>query len=452
MIINGQFYIFTYTGIESLDLMNIPEAINNDDAAREKYNKFIQSIDTIYGPQNLIGEMPKFWTRLTQVSDSVGNTVYAYEPHPESTLSSLSSLTAYYIILRDSSIPPIKVPALGGEVFGFTDISSLPIFDGVGSCNAAVESCASGGTGAGTGTGTGTTNTQNNSAASCCSQIVLSENNSADITFGLSNMRPFESYIYSIESVAANWPINISPISGIIKPSKDTGKIDVNLMFCPSTGVFCGNNVVDYSVNDNCLLKNNKLKSANIRMSIKPLDRQELEIYSDQYTVVCNDCLPGSYVVNIISPGGGIQNETTIVEDDFDGFAYHEFDIAIDAPTNDTDSKFDNDTNFTYSVEVLEAEWPIIFVSPTGGIITAQKDSNRAIQKQNRFFLCPTSGLCQKGSNNVPDYNVPKYPTFLAGEDILTSVYNVKIRVSVESYDCPGNKVYSNTSTISFIR
>ena len=129
MIINGQFYIFTYTGVESLDLMQIPAVIESDQSSRDKYNHFIQSIDTIYGPQNLLGEMPKFWTRLTQKTDALGNTVYAYEPHPESTLTSLSSLSAYYVILRDSSIAPIKVPAVGGEVYGFTDISSLPVID-----------------------------------------------------------------------------------------------------------------------------------------------------------------------------------------------------------------------------------------------------------------------------------------------------------------------------------
>ena len=280
----------------------------------------------------------------------------------------------------------------------------------------------------------------------------MTENNSADIVFNLSNLRPFEVYSYNLESVAANWPVNISPVSGLIKPSKDTGKIDVNLLFCPATGVVCGDNVIDYSINDGCLMRDNSIKYANIRLGLSPIIRPDLQVYGDQQTVICEDCLPDNYQIEITDTDGAPLNEKTIVEEDFDGFAYHEFDFALTPTDKSPNGIFEKDTNFNYSIEILDAEWPIIFVSPTGGVITAKKGSDLTVQKNTRFFLCPTSGLCPQGGDNVPDYNVPKYPTFLAGEDILTSVYNVKVRAAVESYDCPGNKVYSNTSTISFIR
>lgn len=422
MIINSQFFISSYTGKKPLNLMTMPSEFTDDTLKISEYNKFIQNIDTIYGTQNIDGEIPKFWTRKIQTTDELGNLVYKYAPHPESTLTQLSTLQSYYFILRDSTAVPIRIPVNGGETIGFTDASSLPVVVDIFSFTAEKKE------------------------TDTFTQIILTDNNAADINFSIENLRPTDSYIYEIESVGANWPLSVQPISGIIKPAKTTGIIDINVLFCPSTGI-CGDNVLDYTLIDECLFKKSDNIHSTIRMNIKPVSAPDMEVYSDQYSIVCENCLPPKPLVSILNTGDlTVQLNKNIIEDSFDGLAYHDFDISLtDFSTQLTEK------TYSYQIETLSAEWPIIYVTPTGGILTLRSGQNR-VSVGGKFFFCPATGLCQPGMENVPNYSIPTFPKFLLGEDSLSSVSKIKIRASVESYDCPGQKVYSNTSIISFIR
>lgn len=421
MIINSQFFITYYTGKESLDLMTMPSGFDGNLIKISDYERFIQSIDTIYASQNLNGAVPKFWTRRTQTLDDLGNIAYINEPHPESTLTSLTSMASYYFILRDSSDIPVKIPVKGGEVYGFTDYDSLPIIESVASCSASVSEDIN------------------------CSQIKLTTNNTADIIFKITNLRPYDSYIYEISSVGSNWPVDITPISGIIKPAKSTGVIEVNALFCPSTGS-CGPNVLDYTLNNECLLTDPNKVYATVQMTIKPVAQPNLEVYSDHYSLVCDNCLPAKPKAYITDINDTTQSKALINEESFDGFAYHDFNLKIAETGN-----IINDKNYTYKIEILNAEWPIVFITPTGGVATIKSGTDYTTIN-NKFFFCPATGLCPPGSSGVPPYSIPTYPKFLLGEDVVAGISQIKIRASVESYDCPGQKVYSNTSTISFIR
>lgn len=420
MIINSQFFITSYTGKNALSLMQMPGSFNGDPVKTADYKKFIQSIDTIYGTQNIDGEIPKFWTRRVQTTNQLGNVLYEYQPHPESTLTELSSLASYYFILRDSTDAPVKIPVNGGEVIGYTDISSLPYVSGVRSCSAQASS------------------------DSKCVQLTLTENNKCDMVFELANLRPTDSYIYTIDGVGGNWPVTVTPISGIIKPARPSGIIDVNLLFCPSTGL-CGGNILDYSLIDECYLKDQSKIYTTLKLSLKPELQPDMESFSDHYTVICDKCLPPKPTIEFINVPSA--NPGDVIDANFDGVPYHAFRLKV----THEDNKTKTDRNYVYTVETLSAEWPVIYITPTGGIVTI-KNGQTSVEFDGRFYFCPTTGLCPPGSNNVPPYTIPSYPIFLKGEDDLADVSKVKIRASVDSYDCPGQKVYSNTSTISYFR
>lgn len=422
MSINSQFFITHYTGKESLDLMAMPESFETDPVKVADYNRFIENIDTIYASQNIDGEVPKFWTRRTQVVNELGNISYKYEPHPESTLTSLSSMSSYYFILRDSSSVPVKIPVKGGEAYGFNDISSLPVIESIATCKGSIDSA-------------------------CPTTISLTLDNNADTKFKLNNLRPLDTYIYEVESIAASWPIMVNPISGILKPATTNLVIDVNMMFCPSTGL-CGSsgNTLDYSLINNCNLTDTYRQYGTFRLKVKPELKPELEVLSDNYTIVCNDCLPGKPKVSLSPSDGSVvlsDNYTNLSADNFDGSPYYEFSVNV----QEKEEKVANDKNYTYSIQTITSEWPVVFVTPTGGVVTVKTGTNSTTLKGKMFF-CPTTGLCPPGTQGVPPYSVPSYPSFLLSDNS----YRVAIRAVVESYDCPGQKVYSNTSTISFLR
>lgn len=442
MIINSQFFMCQYNGKQPLPLMEIPESLDSDAIKRSEYNKFIQSIDSIYATQDIDGNIPKFWTTRTQQTDALGNISYKYVPHPESTLENLSSATSYYFILRDSTLLPIKIPVIGGEIIGFSDISSLPTVNGISSCNGLVTECS------------GTSKT-------CCRSVSASGNNFVDIIFNLSNLRPLESYSYSIESVGANWPVNVNPASGIFRPAKSDGQIKIDAIFCPTTGL-CGSNILTHNIDNDSLLKNNSIKYANIQLTLRPSGYSDsnLIINSDHYSILCENCLPTLPILSLSSPvqisaASGTPEPTriipaedhvSIIEDYFDGLAYDEFNLNI----NELEIS-PRDKKYSYSIETLSADHPIVFITPTGGVINVRQGTTGTYTNI-KFFLCPSTGLCLPGSGFIPSYSIPSYPKFLIGEDSIAGVINVKIRASVEHYDYPGQKVYSNTRVVSFIR
>ena len=261
MIINTKFFITYYVGKEALSLTDPPDSLS--ELQLVEYNKLIQSVAAIYASQNLDsgGNIPKFWTQLVQYTDSLGNTAYRYAPHPDSDLTQLDPRSSYYFIIRDESALPLRIPAAGGALIGFTDTSLLPLVDN-----------------------------------ETIGDISLDQNtgNSAVLDIGLKQLQAYEEYVYTIKSIDSNWPINVYGISGVIKPGSDTASINSRLVFCPSTGS-CGSNVLNYSLQESCLLNNTNLYSI-LQLSIKPLSYDGPEILSNQFVVSCEDCLPSPTV------------------------------------------------------------------------------------------------------------------------------------------------------------
>lgn len=262
MIINSQFFITYYMGNQPLPLTTTPT--NLTPAQSGDYQRFIQNIGAIYGSQAPNGKIPKFWTKLTQTTDSLGNIKYSYIPHPDSDLQSLSSKSAYYFIVRDESAIPLKIPSVGGSLIGFTDGSSLPRV-----------------------------------VSSSIPNIVLTSasGNSLFISPRIDNLQPYEEYRYQFKSVDANWPITINPQSGILRPSTSSGVINANAAFCLSSGE-CDSSFLEYrseqGANPLGILASQTTnnKYAIINLSVTPTSYSGSEILSDQFVILCKDCLP----------------------------------------------------------------------------------------------------------------------------------------------------------------
>lgn len=392
MIINSQFFITIYTGTQPLSLMTMPSEFDNNLAKKAEYEKFIQSIDTIYGSQSINGNIPKFWTRRTQKTNALGNLQYYYEPHPESTLTQLDSKSCYYFILRDSSMVPVRVPSKGGSVLGFTDVNLLP-------------------------------------QVLPLENISLTETHLSSVVANIIDLQPYEEYKYEFKPVSSNWPLSISPISGVLKPSKNSGSIESSIIFCPTTGS-CGANTIDYTLDNSCFTYGTTKYTSTMRLSIEPISYVGSEVYSDQFTISCNDCLPKPEIIMVgLSPKNVIETDTSTTTPSYSFYI--------------NGSNLNPEETYTFAVEVLSAEWPIVFTAPTGG--TLKQSTPRADLK---FYFCPTTGLCPPGDPGVPGYSIPTYPKFLTGE----TPFNVRLRTSITPDSCPGQPVYSSIDVISYTR
>jgi hypothetical protein len=398
MIINSQFFITYYTGNQRLSLKTVPENLTDDE--RAEYDRFIQAISSIYASQTMNGNIPKFWTRLVEGTDSLGNKRYLYAPHSDSDLEYLEPRSAYYFIVRDESAIPLKIPAIGGSLLGFTNTKLLP--------NVLPE-------------------TISNIA------LGLTEGNSIVINPKIVNLQPYEEYVYEFKSVDSNWPVSVNSISGILKPSTPTGTIKARVAFCPCPiSGSCDTNVLNYTLPQTALSTKDNDKYAIIQLSIKPTSYEGQEVLSDQFNISCKDCLPKPSIT-LASSAPNIINKPT----DLSVNASYEFNIAIN-------NLLKNQT-YTYSIETINAQWPIMFIGPSSGTIDV-KSVVTVPTISSKILFCQSTGVCPPGQNGVNNYSIPSYPKFWTGP----VDYDIMLRASLVSSSCASEIIYSNPLVVTY--
>jgi hypothetical protein len=399
MIINTQFFITYYVGKEILKLTETPD--NLSDSQLIEYNKLMQSISAIYASQNLDsgGTIPKFWTQLVQYTDSLGNTAYRYAPHPDSDLTQLDPRSSYYFIVRDESALPLRIPAAGGALLGFTDTSLLPLVD-----NETIKDIS----------------------------LTTETGNSTVLDIGLKQLQAYEEYLYVIKSVDVNWPINVYGISGVIKPGSDTASINSRLVFCPSTGV-CGNNILNYSLNPSCLFNSSNLYGI-LQLSIRPLSYDGPEILSNQFVISCEDCLP-SPTISINS------TDDKIVSFDSTNnlLGFYDFTLSFD--------DLQPNSTYSYFVETFNSEWPTFFVGNTSGTITTSANgAYPGAPIASKLVFCKSTGLCPTNQDGINSYSVPDYSLLWRSG----LAYNVGMRACLSFDGCGGYIRYGEPVTLSY--
>ena len=271
MNITSQFFITYYTGSEDLDLMAMPASFAGNIGKTSDYNRFIEAISSIYAAQSgvngaIAGEIPVFWTVRSVSRDSSGNDRYSYRGSPDSTLRELESKQSYYIILRDISYVPLKIPTVGFPVIGFTDNLFMPFV-------------------------------QKDSISTTTLKGI--GNNTYNFSPLINNLQAYETYKYQVYGVDSNWPITMVPGSGLIRPSTQQLKLDIRAAFCSSTGVCPSGsaNVINYTQNPPTSDNDTRDLYGVFQIGIQPISYDGIETISDQFTLYCEDCLPKLRVV-----------------------------------------------------------------------------------------------------------------------------------------------------------
>jgi hypothetical protein len=399
MIIDKKFSIITYAGSLPLNLMAKDNSISSNPIKNNEWDKMIQAIDTIYATQRPDNTIPVFWTRRFSTVDSFGNISYRYAPHPESTLTKLDSKGSYYIILRDSSLTPLKIPSNGSLVLGYADTEDLPLVSPV------------------------------------LPDVTLSKD-SFEYSFKpqIINLKPYESYNYSWKVIAGNWPVVTNTLSGILKPASSTGTINSSMTFCPTTGA-CSDKILSYSLPPSCSLEQDKDPFITLQLSVKS-DATGAESLGDPFTITCNDCLPKPRI-NISGIDASLVVEPT---DDTSATPSYSFQLNF--------NNLELDTEYTYEIEALRVDWPIVYVTPISGSFVNKTSNTSPID--GKFYFCPSTGLCPPNGTSIPAYDIPPYPKFLTSE----AEYNIFLRakmISGSADACLNDQIiYSDITRITY--
>jgi hypothetical protein len=431
MNIISQFSLTNYTSLSELDLMNIPLAISNDNKKLAEYNRFIDSISTIYGSQTTSGNIPIFWTVPSG---------YRYAPSPESTLRKLMPKESYYFIVRDESSLPLNIPYVSG-LLSEQDDTRLP-------------------------------------TVSFSGNKILTDHTYGYMEFIIKDLKPYEDYKFKFNHIHANWPCTINPISGIFKPSEPEYVISAVLEFCDtSTSHSNDQNLLPFILDGHEIDSKNLYNILNIEIS--SMSNTSDSIMSDSINMHCNECLgiaqntpttdvtsskPTIFipeVINLISYDKAIVQRDKIQAridsmytklDSLDPsstnfkFLYNTYDDLIIGLTNDLEevrdgrfctfkTKISNlNPSYTYrfNYSSVDGNWPAVVITPPSGSIS--NESSYEILTTVAFAAC--SGAYP---SNMPGYlnyhNTSKFDK--------NNVYTM-INITVASSD--GNPSFRTTS------
>ena len=109
--------------------------------------------------------------------------------------------------------------------------------------------------------------------------------------FGLT---PNKNYAYEFVSLDANWPVFMSPMSGVLQSSATESFVNSQIFFCSSSGL-CPNGtkgVLSYSMDSDTQTKKYRYSPyATLQMIVHSEACSNDQYFSDTFTIYCDDCL-----------------------------------------------------------------------------------------------------------------------------------------------------------------
>ena len=361
MNITSQFFLLHYIGHDPLDLMALPTSFSNDIQLSSDYNSFINGVSTIYGSQNSEGSVPLFWTELSG---------YNRLPSTDSTLTSLTPDQTYYVITLNNNVLPLAVPPVNGYLDGTADPSKtrpsptivFPNYDKLSA------------------------------------DIILTgaNNNYGYFSTTINGLIPKETYKYAFTGIDSNWPSFISPVSGLIKPSKTSIDIESVLTFCATSGG-CNSQdgLLPYSLDTSANYQKNNYFSI-LSLSVEPVSYTGTQPVSEQLTLRCQNCLPEPPTLPSITipclSSSGCNNSDIILTGTNNNYCYISPRVSGLIPGE----------NYTYTVNTLAGNWPVV-ISPNSGSLKSNKDYS---DLEIIASFCVSTGTCPSGTPGLSNYTL----------------------------------------------
>lgn len=251
--------------------------------------------------------------------------------------------------------------------------------------------------------------------------------NPIDISAKLKGLIPYEKYNFVFNSVGANWPTVVSPVSGSFTASSTSGNVDATVYFCPSKNS-CTNCIGLLPFQD-CLCNIGDEYFSKIQMSFSLDSDPNTSFKSDTIKVTCNQCLPKTEIISV--SGSTLKaNHKVPIRYIFDNLRQHQ--------------------TYTYEIQPIHSDWPF-YLSSTSGYITSV-----GVKDVLEVFgvFCATTGECpncEKGilpyvvstgceSCSTNPWTVPQtsFRLLLRDPDCVTTIHYSNV-VKLECSDCGNN-------------
>lgn len=244
--------------------------------------------------------------------------------------------------------------------------------------------------------------------------------NPKDVSILLTNLVPSEKYYYSFKSVGSNWPVIITPISGVFTSPQSSGEITASAYFCV-TKDGCNENNEGYlgCTEDFCTIGDDYFSNIVVNFnSAKDFSR----IYqSHTLKLTAGYSLPRANietVKNVLS-----KDEEAVLEVNF---------------VNLTPQK-----TYQYSVSALSANWPFVVSSPTGFFHSGSGGSiNSPVKMHLNAGFCDSTGVCYNGRYGVLNYTINDHPKL--------HWYNPQATIRLSYFDTEYPSIIHNSDIAKF--
>lgn len=144
---------------------------------------------------------------------------------------------------------------------------------------------------------------QSSSTSGNGSDILLTgiNNNYCYLSPRISGLIPGETYTYTVNSLAGNWPVVLYPNSGTLRPTKSFSDIEIVASFCASTGT-CPSGTAGLSSNYTLAQDFNRAYAHNnyftlLNVTIQQNNYPFSKVTSDQISIRCSNCLPSNAIL-----------------------------------------------------------------------------------------------------------------------------------------------------------
>lgn len=190
---------------------------------------------------------------------------------------------------------------------------------------------------------------------------------------------PNQEYIYTLNGGGGNWPLKITPRSGVITTTSSNFTINGLLSFCPATGACPSTDpaIINYQNIENRRFSEDPYSIVNV--SLVPNNTFQNKIVGS-FAATCSDCIPAIQILspNFINIGDNHEN--------------NEFEITI--------NNLVIGEQYNYSFNGLDGNWPLILSPQSGSIIATAESMKLPVVAT----FCTATGLCPSGSAGIMPY------------------------------------------------
>jgi len=250
--------------------------------------------------------------------------------------------------------------------------------------------------------------------------------NKTSLNLVASNLKVGKQYIYRINSVDANWPAIVTPVSGRLTANYETMNIPMKVTLCPSTGLCPSNSsdVIDYSIDDKCLVDYSNVERFvrfNAEITGDDCSGSLDKVYSNDLTVSCLDCLPRvkASIPNMMLLSSDSLNVNTFSAE-----------LTDMVPGQ----------KYEYLFKTNDSNWPTL-IYPITGIISSDSSTTTIPA---RVTFCRSTGLCEN-ADNLLDYTYSSSSLYTEGLERYSSVV-----LEVKPVDC--SYISPTTSNAMLVR